>query len=206
MAVQRQQSTARRTPDELRTFLDDLWRRLRIFNSRTAAIPSDETGSAEWLAAVGASWRQARERQALSTDEVARRLGVAVNHVRFQELGLVTMQDLSDPARAQLELAWRPKRTRSRWTAGWLLRHVLTIGLAHAAVLVTVYFLLLLGDALFTGYAIAMRDAVFVSYVAQLGWLQRMASDVKATIAFVIGVSALVQMLVFLWRAALSRS
>jgi hypothetical protein len=33
-----------------------------------------------------------------------------------------------------------------------------------------------------------------------------MASDVKATIAFVIGVSALVQMLVFLWRAALSRS
>ena len=45
-----------------------------------------------------------------------------------------------------------------------------------------------------------MRDAVFVSYVAQLGWLQRMASDVKTAIAFVVGISALLQMLLFLWR------
>ena len=87
---------------------------------------------------------------------------------------------------------------RSVW---WLLRHLLTIGLVHAAVLVTVYFLLLLGDALFTSYAIVMRDAVFVSYVAQLGWLQRMASDVKGAIAFVVGLSALLQMLLFLWRS-----
>ena len=48
--------------------------------------------------------------------------------------------------------------------------------------------------------AIVMRDAVFVSYVAQLGWLQRMASDVKAAIAFVVGISALLQMLFFVWR------
>ena len=82
----------------------------------------------------------------------------------------------------------------------WLLRHLVTIGLVHAAVLVTVSFLLLLGDALFTSYAIVMRDAVFVSYVAQLGWLQRMAADVKGAIAFVVGLSALVQMLLFLWR------
>ena len=82
----------------------------------------------------------------------------------------------------------------------WLLRQVVTIGLVHAAVLLTVYFLLLLGDALFTSYAIVMRDAVFVSYVAQLGWLQRMASDVKTAIAFVVGISALLQMLLFLWR------
>ncbi len=82
----------------------------------------------------------------------------------------------------------------------WLLRQVVTIGLVHAAVLLTVYFLLLLGDALFTSYAIVMRDAVFVSYVAQLGWLQRMASDVKGAIAFVVGFSALMQMLLFLWR------
>jgi hypothetical protein len=77
---------------------------------------------------------------------------------------------------------------------------VLTIGIVHAAVLVTIYFLLLLGDALFTSYAIVMRDAVFVSYVAQLGWLQRMASDVKTAIAFVVGISAVLQMLFFLWR------
>ncbi len=83
----------------------------------------------------------------------------------------------------------------------WVLRQIATIALAHVAVLVAVYFLLLLGDALFTSYAIALQDAVFVSYVAQLGWLQRMASDVKGAISFVVGLSALLQMLVLLWRS-----
>ena len=82
----------------------------------------------------------------------------------------------------------------------WLARELATIGLAHVAVLVIVYFLLLLGDALFTSYAILLQDAVFVSYVAQLGWLQRMASDVKGAIAFVVGISALLQMLLLLAR------
>ena len=93
----------------------------------------------------------------------------------------------------------RPKQARG---FAWLIRTIVAIWLVHVAVLVTVYFLLLLGDALFTSYAIAMRDAVFVSYVAQLGWLQRMASDIKASIAFVVGLSALLQSLLFLWRAA----
>jgi hypothetical protein len=84
----------------------------------------------------------------------------------------------------------------------WLARQLATIGLAHVAVLVSVYFLLLLGDALFTSYAILLQDAVFVSYVAQLGWLQRMASDVKGAIAFVVGVSALLQMLLLLARVS----
>jgi hypothetical protein len=108
--------------------------------------------------------------------------------------------------RPQLEIAWSPKRAGSRLSVWWLLRHLLTIGLVHAAVLVTVYFLLLLGDALFTSYALVLRDAVFVSYVAQLGWLQRMASDIKAAIAFVVGLSALCQMLLFLWRVAFDRT
>jgi hypothetical protein len=84
----------------------------------------------------------------------------------------------------------------------WTLRQLASIALAHVAVLVIVYFLLLLGDALFTSYAIALQDAVFVSYVAQLGWLQRMASDVKGAIAFVVGMSALLQMLLLLGRVA----
>jgi hypothetical protein len=108
---------------------------------------------------------------------------------------------LSPRTRPQLEIAWSPKRARSRLSVWWLLRHLLTIGLVHVAVLLTVYFLLLLGDALFTSYAIVLRDAVFVSYVAQLGWLQRMASDIKAAIAFVVGISALLQMLLLLWRS-----
>ena len=86
-----------------------------------------------------------------------------------------------------------------------MVRHLLTIGLVHAGVLAIVYFLLLLGDALFTSYAIVLQDAVFVSYVAQLGWLQRMAADVKAAIAFVVGLSALLQMLLFLWRVTIRR-
>jgi hypothetical protein len=107
---------------------------------------------------------------------------------------------LSVRTRPQLEVVWSPRRTRSRFTIWWLLRHVLSIGLVHVAVLVTVYVLLLLGDALFTSYAIVLRDAVFVSYVAQLGWLQRMASEFKGAIAFVVGLSALLQMLLFVWR------
>jgi len=51
-----------------------------------------------------------------------------------------------------------------------------------------------------------LRDAVFVSYVAQLGWLQRMASDVKAAIAFVVALSALSQMLLVTWRVLLDRT
>jgi hypothetical protein len=91
----------------------------------------------------------------------------------------------------------KPRRGARIW---WLARQLGSIALAHVAVLVIVYFLLLLGDALFTSYAILVQDAVFVSYVAQLGWLQRMASDVKGGIAFVVGISALLQMLALLWR------
>ena len=109
---------------------------------------------------------------------------------------------VSPSARPELNVAWNPRGARSRLTIWWLLRNLLTIGLVHAAVLVTVYFLLMMGDALFTSYALVLRDAVFVSYVAQVGWLQRMASDLKGTIAAIVGVSALLQCLFFLWRVA----
>jgi putative flippase GtrA len=99
------------------------------------------------------------------------------------------------------QLGWVAERRRSGVTFGWVMRQLGTIGLAHVAVLIAVYFLLLLGDALFTSYAIALQDAVFVSYVAQQGWLQRMSSDVKGAIAFVVGLSALLQMLLLLGRS-----
>jgi hypothetical protein len=113
----------------------------------------------------------------------------------------------SNESRTELDELWRQVRASTARpqparSLGWALRHILSIGLAHVGVLLTVYFLLLVGDALFTSYAIVMRDAVFVSYVAQLGWLQRMASDIKAAIAFVVGLSALLQSLLFLWRVA----
>jgi len=40
----------------------------------------------------------------------------------------------------------------------WLLRNLVTIGLVHAVVLLTVYFLLLIGDALFTSYASRLAE------------------------------------------------
>ena len=103
--------------------------------------------------------------------------------------------------RGSAELRSSPERVRSGIRFWWLARQLATIVLAHVCVLLIVYFLMLLGDALFTSYAIALQDAVFVSYVAQLGWLQRMASDVKGAIAFVVGVSALLQMLLLIGRA-----
>lgn len=95
----------------------------------------------------------------------------------------------------------QPPKLESRLNALWIARQLATIALAHVGVLAGVYLLLLLGDALFTSYALALRDAVFVSYASQQAWFQRMASDVKAAIAFVVAVSALMQMLLLLWRA-----
>ncbi len=100
------------------------------------------------------------------------------------------------------ELRWVPGHRRPTLSFWWVLRCLGIIALAHVAVLIVVYFLMLLGDALFTSYAIALQDAVFVSYVAQLGWLQRMASDVKGSIALAVGLSGMLQMLMFLLRVA----
>ncbi len=92
-------------------------------------------------------------------------------------------------------------RRRATLSVRWLVRQVATIALVHALILIATLFLLLLGDALFTSYALVLRDAVFVQYVAQLGWLQRMAAEFKGAIAFVVAVSAGLQMLLVTWRA-----
>jgi len=99
------------------------------------------------------------------------------------------------------EAAHKSEGGRAASSLRWLARQVATIALVHALILVATLFLLLLGDALFTSYALVLRDAVFVQYVAQLGWLQRMAAEFKAAIAFVVAVSAGLQMLLVVWRA-----
>ena len=78
---------------------------------------------------------------------------------------------------------------------------MLAIALAHALVLVTSYVLLVIGDALFSAYAIVLRDALFVNYVARFGWMQQMASEFKGAIAITVVLSAVCQMLFFTWRA-----
>jgi hypothetical protein len=108
---------------------------------------------------------------------------------------------LSPAARQQTDIEWRSARARPSVGLRWLARQLATIVLAHALIVLATYFLLLLGDALFTSYALVLRDAVFVSYVAQLGWLQRMAAEFKGAVAFVIAVSAALQMLLVTWKA-----
>jgi hypothetical protein len=95
VAVERPTPANRDSP-EFRAYVDEMWRRLRVFSKRSAAIPANEHGSFEWLAAAGSFWWEARERAGFSRDEVARRLGVTAKDVRFLEFGLVTAKDLSE--------------------------------------------------------------------------------------------------------------
>jgi hypothetical protein len=81
---------------ESRVYMDELWRRLRVFSTRSAGIPADERGSFEWLATAGAFWWEAREHAGLSRDEVANQVGSSVNQIRFLEFGVVTPQELSE--------------------------------------------------------------------------------------------------------------
>jgi hypothetical protein len=88
-------ATANRNSAE-RAYMDELWRRLRVFSKRSAAIPADERGSFEWLASAGAFWWQARERAGVSREDLATDLGIAVNQVRFLEFGLGARRELSE--------------------------------------------------------------------------------------------------------------
>ena len=90
------QAIANRNSAEFRAYVDELWRRLRVFSKRSATIPPAERGSFEWLSAAGGFWKSARERAGLSTQDVAVPLGLTVNQVRFLELGLVSRHELSE--------------------------------------------------------------------------------------------------------------
>ena len=96
MAGENQAAGQSRNSPESREYIDELWRRLRVFAKRSAAIPADERGSFEWLSSAGAFWWQARERAGLSREDLAQSLNVKTNQVRFLELGLVTRRELSE--------------------------------------------------------------------------------------------------------------
>jgi hypothetical protein len=95
VAVDRQ-ATANRNSDEFRAYMDELWRRLRVFSKRSPTIPAEERGSFEWLAAAGTFWWDAREKAGLSREDVAQELRVPINQIRFLEFGLVSSNELSE--------------------------------------------------------------------------------------------------------------
>ncbi len=100
---------------------------------------------------------------------------------------------------------WGRPKSRALHSLRWWLRQTATIALVHAAILVIVYFLFILADALFTSYALVLRDTVFVNYLTQASWLRGMVADVKGGMALVVAASALLQMLLLSWRVAFSR-
>lgn len=77
-------------------YLDELRRRLPEYARRAAAVSPEAKGSIEWLARIGKFWWEAREREGLSRYQVAEKLDVPVNSVRFLELGIASLDEVAN--------------------------------------------------------------------------------------------------------------
>ena len=81
---------------ELRGYMDELWKRIPEYAQRAHDIPSGARNSVEWLKQIGDFWRAERENKGLSRQEVAERMSVPVNRIRFIEVGVPEEEDLND--------------------------------------------------------------------------------------------------------------
>ena len=81
--------------EELREYMDELWKRLPEHARRAASVKPDAHRSVEWYASVGKFFRQEREGAGLNRYEVAKKMGVPVNVIRFLEVGIPTDEELS---------------------------------------------------------------------------------------------------------------
>lgn len=79
---------------EVTQYFDELRKRLPGYAQRAAEVPAGAAESVEALEQLGTWWQQAREQNGLSRRQVAERMGVEINQVRFVELGLATAEDL----------------------------------------------------------------------------------------------------------------
>lgn len=73
---------------EFKIYMEELWVRLPKFGELAASIPAEAPGSVEWLGRIGKFWWLAREQQGLTRREVAQRIGVETDAVRFLEFGM----------------------------------------------------------------------------------------------------------------------
>lgn len=105
------------SPD-FRSYLDELYQRLPGYASRAATIPAGEFGSVEWLRDVGRFHWEARAASGLTRRQVAERMGVPVNAIRFFEFGVSdrelglrvgTGEDSREFPRAYAEVIGRPE-------------------------------------------------------------------------------------------------
>jgi hypothetical protein len=79
-------------------------------------------------------------------------------------------------------------------------RNLVLVALAHAVAFVATKFLLLLGDTLFGSYATLVHTVAFANDAMQFNWLERMTSDVHGAVIWVVGLSALLQMVLCVFR------
>ncbi|MBI2642182.1 MAG: helix-turn-helix domain-containing protein [Candidatus Wildermuthbacteria bacterium] len=79
---------------ELREYMDELWKRLPEHTRRAASVKPGSHRSVEWYAQVGKFFRDAREQAGLDRYQVAKRMDVPVNHIRFLEVGVADEGEL----------------------------------------------------------------------------------------------------------------
>lgn len=81
------QALLNRNSPEFRAYTDELYRRMPTMARLAALIAPGQPGSVEWLGRIGRFWWEAREETGLSRTEVAKRMNIDINTVRFVEFG-----------------------------------------------------------------------------------------------------------------------
>jgi len=89
------QELANRDSPEFKAYMAELRMRLPGYARRAATVPPGERDSVEWLGRMGKFWWEAREREGLSRSQVAKRMGVTANQIRFLEFGLAGSEELT---------------------------------------------------------------------------------------------------------------
>lgn len=75
------------SPD-IQEYQEELFKRLVVYARLAAFIPKEAPGSVEWLGRIGKFWWEAREQSGLDRYQMAERMDVHVNSVRFVEVGI----------------------------------------------------------------------------------------------------------------------
>ena len=80
--------------EEFGGYLEELRQRLPAYGLRAASVMPEEPGSIELAGRIGKFWWEARERAGVSRYQIAERMGMSPNQVRFLEVGLASPEEL----------------------------------------------------------------------------------------------------------------
>lgn len=74
--------------DEFRRYTEKLLVKLPNYARRAAGVAPEAPGSIEWLMRTGKFWWEAREEAGLSRHQMAEKIGIDIDDLRFAEMGL----------------------------------------------------------------------------------------------------------------------